>query len=280
MLDLNLARNVVGKWLRAYVLTALSAALAITSSAALAQNAPGKLHELRIYVANPGKLPALHARFRDHTLKLFAKHGIENLYYWTISEGAEGDDPANTLVYLVAHKNQAAADASWKAFLADPEWQAVSRASEADGPLLARPPASIYMNTVDVGVALPGIGKAPAATGRLFEYRQYNVGVDGLPETVERMRFGEASIFAKHGMQPIEFWTAADSSAFIYLLAHKDREAAKASWQTFFGEMRDFMVRFSAREGAPPPPAPGAAPRPRASSVVRFLVPTDYSPNR
>lgn len=258
-------------------ITALSILLVGTMSReVLAQAAPNKLYELRIYVAAPGKLPDLHARFRDHTLRLFAKHGIENVYYWTISEGAEGDDPANTLVYLVAHKDRASADAAWKAFLADPDWQAVSRASEANGPLLAQPPQSIYLNKVDVGVAVPPIGQG-GARGRIFELRQYNVGEAGLPETVERMRFGEAALFGKHGMQPIEFWTAADNSAFIYLLAHKDREAAKASWQTFFAEMRDFMAKFNARPGAPQP-APGAAPPARPSFAVRFLTPTDYSP--
>ncbi|MCC6202853.1 MAG: NIPSNAP family protein [Gammaproteobacteria bacterium] len=271
--------STANRWLQRHLSGAALLAMLVIAIApdARAQGAPAKLYELRIYVAAPGKLADLHARFRDHTLQLFAKHGIENLYYWTMTEGAEGDDLANTLVYLVAHKDRAAAEASWKAFLADPDWQAVSRASEANGPLLAKAPQSIYLNTVDVGVTLPPIAQAQGVSGRIFELRQYNVGEAGLPETVERMKFGEAALFGKHGMQPIEFWTAADKSAFIYLLAHKDRETAKACWQSFFAEMRDFMAKFNARPGAPQPAA-GAAPPPRPSFAVRFLTPTEYSP--
>ena len=52
----------------------------------------GKLYELRIYTTNPGKLRDLHARFRDHTLSLFEKHGMENIIYWNVSEGARGEE--------------------------------------------------------------------------------------------------------------------------------------------------------------------------------------------
>ncbi len=89
------------------------------------RNLAGKLYELRFYTTNPGKLPDLHARFRDHTMGLFEKHGMENIIYWTVSKGTEedGDDKDNMLVYIIAHKDDAARSASWKAFMEDPEWQ-------------------------------------------------------------------------------------------------------------------------------------------------------------
>lgn len=85
--------------------------------------------ELRIYVANPGKISALLSRFRDHTDKLFAKHGMESLGYW-ISER----EP-NTLIYVLNHKGDS--DVNWKAFIEDPDWISARNASEIDGPLVA-----------------------------------------------------------------------------------------------------------------------------------------------
>ncbi|MEY2427516.1 MAG: hypothetical protein QOJ40_401 [Verrucomicrobiota bacterium] len=92
---------------------------------------PPRLFELRTYTTHEGRLPALHKRFRDHTIKLFEKHGITNFGYWTPA------DKRNTLIYLLAHKNQDAAKTSWAGFRADPDWEKARQASEADagGPL-------------------------------------------------------------------------------------------------------------------------------------------------
>jgi hypothetical protein len=91
----------------------------------------GNVQELRIYDAVPGKLPALHARFANHTLKLFAKHGIDNLAYWTEEVGT-----SNRLVYLLGYPDLGARERSWAAFLADPEWQRARAESEKDGALV------------------------------------------------------------------------------------------------------------------------------------------------
>ncbi len=93
----------------------------------------GKLYELRIYTSTPGNLDNLNARFRDHTLRIFEKHGMENIGYWTPTSEEERD---NTLVYIIAHDNQEAADASWGAFIQDPEWAEVAEASNANGQIL------------------------------------------------------------------------------------------------------------------------------------------------
>lgn len=105
-----------------------------------------RVFELRTYYAAPGKLDALHARFRDHTCKLFEKHGMTNIGYW-IPNGPEDGEPR--LVYIIAHKSRDAAKASWKAFSSDPEWQAVRTASEKDGSLLAKRPESVYLKPMD-----------------------------------------------------------------------------------------------------------------------------------
>ena len=104
------------------------------SPLAKAENVGNRIFELRTYVSEPGRLPNLNARFRDHTVKLFAKHGITNLPYWTPHTDQKGannpPDPANTLIYLLAHKDEAARQASFGAFGKDPDWQAARKASE------------------------------------------------------------------------------------------------------------------------------------------------------
>ena len=97
--------------------------------------AKGRYFEQRTYHAAPDKLDALHARFRDHTLRLFEKHGIESVAYWT---PADGDAAKNTLVFLLAYPDKAAREASWKAFSEDPEWKKAHAESEANGPLVQK----------------------------------------------------------------------------------------------------------------------------------------------
>lgn len=94
-----------------------------------------RLFELRIYTANDGKLEALNDRFRNHTNKLFEKHGMELIGYWTPSEG-EGVD--NTLVYMLAYPNKEAREASWSAFLNDPDWKKAFAESRKDGALVKK----------------------------------------------------------------------------------------------------------------------------------------------
>ena len=100
------------------------------------------LYELRTYTTVDGRLPALHKRFKDHTLKLFEKHGMKNVVYFTPV------DKPNTLVYLLAHKDMATRDASFEAFRADPDWIAARDASEKDGKIVEKV-ESVYLNPTD-----------------------------------------------------------------------------------------------------------------------------------
>ncbi len=94
----------------------------------------GKVFELRTYTSTPGNLANLHARFRDHTIRIFGKHDMKVVGFWSPTSEEEADD---TLVYILEHASQEAANASWRAFGQDPEWQAVSEASNANGSILA-----------------------------------------------------------------------------------------------------------------------------------------------
>lgn len=89
--------------------------------------------ELRVYTTHPGKMPDLLARFKNHTTKLFERHGMVNVGYWLPVEQKGGDK----LHYILKYKNRAAAEAAWKAFAADPEWIKVQKESEANGPIVA-----------------------------------------------------------------------------------------------------------------------------------------------
>jgi|SRR5215472_8499070 len=112
---------------------------------AAAESSAETVFDLRVYHAAEGKLSDLLKRFRDHTTKLFEKHGLKNVAYWTPM-----DDPAksNTLIYILAHPSREAAAANWKAFQADPEWIEVKEKSEANGKLVEKVD-STYMTKTD-----------------------------------------------------------------------------------------------------------------------------------
>jgi hypothetical protein len=104
-----------------------------------------RVFEIRTYTCEKDKLPALLARFRDHTTKLFEKHGMTNIGYWVPTDGERSK---NTLIYVLAHENRAAADKSWQAFRSDPDWIKARDASEAAGKIVSKV-ESIYANPTD-----------------------------------------------------------------------------------------------------------------------------------
>ena len=120
-------------------LAALSALRASESPRAAAAN---RIFEMRTYYTHPGRLDALNARFREHTNKLFVKHGMDLIGYWT----PQGKD--NTLIYILAYPSREAREASWKAFGADPDWKAAREASEKDGKIVDKV-ESVFLDPTD-----------------------------------------------------------------------------------------------------------------------------------
>jgi hypothetical protein len=104
-----------------------------------------RVFEIRTYTAHPGKLDALHARFRDHTLKFFEKHGMTNIAYWTPEDAPLSQ---NTLIYVISHESREGAKKSWDAFRNDPDIRKVFAASEEQGKLVAKVDA-VYMDATD-----------------------------------------------------------------------------------------------------------------------------------
>ena len=100
------------------------------------------VQELRVYDAVPGKLPALHDRFANHTISLFEKHGMEIGAFWT-----EVTATPNQLVYMLGYPSLADREKSWAAFLADADWWSTYRESEKDGPVVVRTNSRILRPT-------------------------------------------------------------------------------------------------------------------------------------
>ncbi len=231
-----------------------------------------RVFEMRIYYAPAGKLDALHARFRDHTLKLFEKHGITNLGYWV----PEGENPERKLVYVLAYPSRAAREASWKSFVADPDWKAAYAASEKAGKLVAKV-ESMYMTATDYSAAIkPGTGSKE----RVFEMRTYTASKGNLPALNSRFRDHTCKLFAKHGMVNLAYWNLmpdqknADTQ-LVYILAHDSRDAAKASFDAFRVDP-DWVAARKASETK----AGGSLTAATDGVKSEFLRATDYSPIR
>jgi NIPSNAP. len=107
--------------------------------------AEDRVYELRTYTAAEGKLENVLARFRDHTAKLFEKHGMVNIGYWVPQDAPLSK---NTLIYVLAHKSREAAKKSWHDFQTDPEWVKVKTESEANGKIVEKV-VSVFMTPAD-----------------------------------------------------------------------------------------------------------------------------------
>ena len=134
------------------LLFALLAIFSVTSELAAQQPAGSNnavtmqpVFELRTYTTHEGRLDALIRRFRDHTTRLFERHGMVNVGYWVPQDSPLSD---NTLIYVLQHANREAAVESWAAFRGDPEWQEAARASQEDGAIVDNV-ASVFMDPTD-----------------------------------------------------------------------------------------------------------------------------------
>ena len=118
---------------------------ALLSPARAADAPKARVFELRTYHTLPGRLDALNKRFREHTMRLFQKHGMTNIGYWVPQDSPARD---NTLIYVISHASREQAKANWAAFLADPEWQRIPPDSQKDGKIIDRI-ESVFMDATD-----------------------------------------------------------------------------------------------------------------------------------
>jgi hypothetical protein len=187
-----------------------------------------RVYEMRTYYAPSGRLDDIVARFRNHTVKLFEKHGITNIGYWVPI-----DNPENKLVYIIACPSREARDESFKKFGADPEWKEVVKKTEANGRIVTKI-ESVFLTATDYSPAIK-----PSASGdRVFELRTYTAAPGRLDNLNARFRNHTLKLFEKHGMTNIGYWVLMQGqpgaeSTLVYMLAHKSEEAAKKSFDAF-----------------------------------------------
>ena len=163
--------------------------------------------EQRTYFAAPGKLDALHARFRDHTCKLFAKHGITNLGYFS---PLADDSTDGMLVYYVGTPSRAQRDAGFAAFAADPEWSGPAGAktlSEVGGKLVDRV-ESVFLEPTDYSSPVAAL----AREGQLLELRRYVAAAGKRAALNARFREGEAT-WRRNGLACVAYLQPAERSA-------------------------------------------------------------------
>ncbi len=230
--------------------------------AAFAKKEDARYYEMRIYYCHPGKLPDLLTRFRNHTTKIFERHGMTNVGYWVPT-----DNKDNALYYVLAYPSKEARDASWKAFGADPEWKTVASESEKNGKIVAKV-TSIFMNTTDFSPVVKEQTKNPE---RVFELRTYTAAPDKLNDLQARFRNHTLKLFKKHGMTNIAYWTTIEKDGsqpkLVYILAHKSEAAGKASFEDFRKDMKWVKARDESEKNG------------KLTEKVEsmYMTPTDFS---
>jgi hypothetical protein len=238
--------------------------MGVAAGLALAAQPDTRCYELRTYYAAPGKLDDLNARFRNHTLQLFEKHGIVNIGYWMPI-----DNPDNKLVYVLAFPSREGRDQSFKAFGNDPAWKEVVKTTEANGRLVTKV-ESILMSATDFS---PPVQPAKSATRRCYEMRTYTASPDNLGHLLARFRHHTLKLFEKHGMKNFAYWTPADKNqgadnTLIYLLIHDSPEAAEKSFAAFRADPDWIAAKKTSETNGP-----------LTTDVKSVMMrPTDYSP--
>ena len=268
----TLAQSRLGKFFRhaaAIIIVAATALLPVRAISGESLSPPPQvgLYELRVYTAADGKMPELDARFRDHTISLFRKHGMTPIAFF---HPENPDD--NRLIYLMGYKDRAARDAAWTAFASDPEWSAVKRASEANGALTTEI-ESLFLMPTDYS---PALDLRPATPPRYFELRTYTTNPGKLENLHSRFRDYTLGIFRKHGMTNMLYWRpGADQpgmeNKMIYLMAYPSKDARNSAWAAFAADDEWKKVAADSQVDGPILAA-------TAGVVSIEMKPTDYSP--
>lgn len=215
----------------------------------------GPIYELRIYQANEGRFQDLIKRFREHTDRLFRKHGLESIGYWIPTDGTPKQ--RRRFVYILKHPSRYAAYRNWVNFGNDREWQAVLDRPEFQG-LLSERPISLFLNSNELSAQA---AKSGESAGGAFELRTYSARPGKLARLRQRFLNHTTGLLAKHGIRTIAHWTAFDTPesavTLICLVRHADRKQADSNWKSFHGDLAwQKIERESERDGkllaAPP----------------------------
>lgn len=241
----------------------------MTASFVAAADKDAPVYELRTYYAAPGRLDDLNARFRDHTLELFEKHGLQSIGYWVPIDNTD-----NVLIYMLAFPSRETREKAWKAFFADPDWTEVRKQSEVNGRLVTKV-ESVQLRATDYSPEI----KSSVAEKRVFELRTYTALPGNLKHLNARFRDHTVKLFKRHGIEQFGYWCPLEGQpgagdVLVYMLTHESPEAAKASFDEFLQDPDWKAAAQASKEAA------GGPLLVKGGVKSVFMKGTDYSPSR
>lgn len=192
--------------------------------------------EMRTYTVHEGKMPDLIQRFQNHTRTLFAKHGIESVAYF-LSEA----QPEQQLTFILGYPSAAERDIRWGNFANDPEWKAVAKASEANGPIVQKVDQVFMVWAKGLNAA-----KAPRPSG-VFQLRTYHLLPGRLDAIQARFRDHTQALFEKQGLSNYPYWITVEKegvqSKLVYLIGNQNKEEFNAAFGRFVADPEWIKVR-------------------------------------
>ena len=192
--------------------------------------------EMRTYTVHEGKMPDLIQRFQNHTRTLFPKHGIESVAYF-LSE----TQPEQQLTFILGYPSAAERDIRWGNFANDPEWKAVAKASEANGPIVQKVDQVFMVWAKGLNSA-----KAPRPSG-VFQLRTYHLLPGRLDAIQARFRDHTQALFEKQGLSNYPYWITVEKegvqSKLVYFIGHQNKEEFNAAFGRFVADPEWIKVR-------------------------------------
>lgn len=182
--------------------------------------------EMRTYTVHDGKMPDLIRRFQNHTQTLFTKHGIENIAYF-LSEEA----PEKQLTFILGYPSLSERDIRWANFANDPEWKAVAKASEANGPLVQNVDQVFMVWAKDLN------SRKVSRPSGIFQLRTYHLFPGKVDAIQTRFREHTQALFEKQGLSNYPYWITVEKegvqSKLVYLLGHQGKVEFNAAFDRF-----------------------------------------------
>ena len=198
------------------------------------------IYEKRVYKAVPGKLPAINARFANHTCAFFKEFDIGMVGFWNDEIGA-----SNQMTYITSFDSMADRDEKWTAFGAHKPWNEVRAETEVDGPLVAQ--------VINSFMTLTDYSPQPFFKTSLQELRIYDAMPGKMPDLNNRFKNHTMALFEKHGIENVAYWTdvVGTSNRLTYMLGYPDLAGREKGWSGFQSDPAWQTARAASEENGP-----------------------------